>query len=51
MLSRKYSPKEILNDNSFKKALHDIITDKLNYLSNVASRNYMFIFNTDPKDV
>lgn len=33
MLSEKYSPKEILNDNKFKKDLHDLINEKLTFLS------------------
>jgi hypothetical protein len=33
MLSEKYSPKEIIGDNNFKKELHDLTNEKLSFLS------------------
>ncbi|KRX02740.1 Armadillo-type fold [Pseudocohnilembus persalinus] len=51
MLSRKYSPKEILNETSFKKSLHELLSDKFLFLSNVAAQTYTFIFNQDPQDI
>ena len=33
MLSEKYSPKEIIGDNKFKKDLHDLMNEKLSFLS------------------
>lgn len=40
MLSEKYSPKEILNDSKFKKELHDLINEKLAYLSGWVAQTY-----------
>lgn len=45
MLSQKYVPKDILRESKFKKDLHEIITDKLLFCSNLAAKNYAVFFN------
>jgi len=45
MLSEKYSPKEILNDNKFKKDLHDLTNEKLTFLSGWIAQSFAVKFN------
>ena len=45
MLSEKYSPKEIISDNDFKKELHDLINEKLSFLSGWVASAYTVKFN------
>ena len=33
MASKKYNPKEIVSDNRFKKELHDLLNEKLLFMS------------------
>lgn len=45
MLSEKYSPKEIIGDSKFKKDLHDLINDKLTFLSCWVASTYTIKYN------
>ena len=33
MASKKYNPKEVVSDNRFKKELHDLLNEKLLFMS------------------
>ena len=43
MLSKKYSPKEILNEGTFKKDLHKIVTDKISIYFDNFNKNIIFL--------
>lgn len=45
MLSEKYSPKEIITDSKFKSELHDLINQKLMYLSGWVAHSYSIRLN------
>jgi hypothetical protein len=45
MLSEKYSPKEVIGDSKLKKDLHDLINEKLNFLSGWVASAYTIKFN------
>lgn len=45
LCSKKYSPKELLKNESFKKDLHFMINDKLKYIAAIASRKEILFFS------
>jgi hypothetical protein len=44
MFSKKYSPKEVLNEN-FKTDLHHSLNEKLSFISNLASGQATLLLN------
>jgi len=47
LLTRKYSPKEIVNDQRFRNCHHEFINEKLKYLAQFGAKQFGVFWN-DP---
>ncbi|KRW99885.1 hypothetical protein PPERSA_12561 [Pseudocohnilembus persalinus] len=50
LLSRKFSPSEILEDKSLKKEIHRFCKSQLNLLAIISAQRCSFVTNIDPKN-